>query len=633
MKPLLLLVDLQADYLNAPGLDPPAPAIVRRAAHLLDGCRTAGIDIAHVWTTVDRETDERMPHWRRDGRWLCVEGTPGHSPPPELAPAPGEPVIHKTHFDPFSTSALPNLLDDLGTDVMIVCGVHLHGCVRQAVLGAYERGLRIQVAGDAVGSNDPVHAAITRRYLASRAATFPTTDEVLAALDAAPTPAAPHALPASDPSEAVSTAASRCRAAQADWSAQPLDARLDVLTRAAAALEATADELAGQLATEISKPIRFGSMETRRTAQMLQAIAIHAREPVPDGLPGAALHHRPLGVVAIVTPWNNPVYIPLGKIAPALAYGNAVLWKPAPAAHPIADRLAALLEEAGLPPGVLEVVRGGREAAAAAMADPYVDAVSITGSNEAGYSAQEACARRRIPLQAELGGNNAALVWADADLDLAATELANGAFAQAGQRCTANRRVVVHESRAEDLLERIRARTSSLDWGDPHDPSVTVGPMVDHPARDRTTAAVAAAADHATQIEVPHGSDAPADGPPGAPWYPPTIVSCDEPAAEIVQEETFGPVLVVQRATDWDQAMELVSGVQQGLASAIFSSSPELIDRFQRETRTGIVKVNRSTADAEVDVPFGGWKASGIGPPEHGRFDRDFYTRPQVVYR
>jgi acyl-CoA reductase-like NAD-dependent aldehyde dehydrogenase len=267
------------------------------------------------------------------------------------------------------------------------------------------------------------------------------------------------------------------------------------------------------------------------------------------------------------------------------------------------------------------------------MADPAIDAVSITGSSAAGYSAQDACARRRIPLQAELGGNNAALVWEDADLELAATELAEGAFAQAGQRCTANRRAVVHSSRADELLDLLRERTAALPWGDPRDPTVSIGPIVDGPARDRIAAAVAAADADEHPIDVPHGSQFPRSGATQASWYPPTIVRCDDPAAEIVQEETFGPVLVIQRTDHWEQAIELVTGVPQGLAAAIFSSSPELIDRFQREVPAGILKVNRSTADAEVNVPFGGWKASGIGPPEHGSFDRDFYTRPQVVYR
>jgi alpha-ketoglutaric semialdehyde dehydrogenase len=647
LKPLLLLVDLQRDYLAAPALDPPAGALVRRATELLGECRARGLDVAHVWTTVSRHPDDRMPHWKRDERWICVEGTPGHQPPPSLSPTAEEPVIHKTFFDPFRGGELEALLQAGQTDLVIVSGVHLHGCVREAVLGGYERGLEVWVVEDAVGSDDPVHAAITRRYLEQRTTRFLNTDETLdrlqpsgrpatAAREAGTVRATPEASPPeqeTSPAERVSRAAAACRTAQPSWSALSLDSRLDVLAALAAAVESQADELADLMAGEIGKPIRYGATEARRTSEMLEAIARRARQTGPEQLPGAELHRRPLGVVAVITPWNNPIYIPLGKIAPALAYGNAVLWKPAPAAQAVAERVASLLTEAGLPSGVLELVAGGRQEAEAAMADPAVDAVSITGSSAAGYSAQELCGRRRIPLQAELGGNNAALVWTDADLEHAATELAEGAFAQAGQRCTANRRVVVHSSRAEELLDLLRARTADLVWGDPRDPSVSVGPVVDRPARDRIAAAVDEASHNGGRVEVPHGVETPPNGAPPAVWYPPTIISCDDPAAEIVQQETFGPVLVVQRADDWDRAMDLLAGVSQGLAAALFSSSAELVERFQREAPAGILKVNRSTADAEVDVPFGGWKASGIGPPEHGSFDRDFYTRPQVVYR
>jgi alpha-ketoglutaric semialdehyde dehydrogenase len=261
------------------------------------------------------------------------------------------------------------------------------------------------------------------------------------------------------------------------------------------------------------------------------------------------------------------------------------------------------------------------------MADPEVDAVTLTGSSLAGFSAQEVCARRRIPLQAELGGNNAAIVWPDADLEHAAREIAEGAFAQAGQRCTANRRVVVHVDCRDRLLELLQRETAALPWGDPRLRETKVGPLVSPEARDRLAGLVSRAGD-GVELIVPHGRAPDAEGA----WYPPTIARVDDPAHELVQHESFGPLLVVQTASGWDEAMALLDGVPQGLAAALFSSSSDLAERFLDEALAGILKLNRSTADAEVDVPFGGWKASGIGPPEHGGFDRDFYTRPQAVY-
>jgi acyl-CoA reductase-like NAD-dependent aldehyde dehydrogenase/nicotinamidase-related amidase len=621
MKPLLLLVDLQRDYLDSPGLEPAAGPVIERAGTLLRGCRQARIPVVHAMTSVSRDDDRRMPHWKREGRWLCEVGTPGHEPPPELRPHDTERVIHKTFFSAFENGELDDALRDADADLLMVAGVHLHGCVRQAVLDAYQRHpVEIWVAADAIASNDPLHSAITWRYLERRAARFLSVAEIEAALGGGGRPAANG--------NAAAEAAGRCRAAIGGWQAREPGDRADALERLADRLEPRAEELARAMAVSLGKPVRYGAMEATRSAEMLRAVAARARAADVGTSSGSTeVVRRPLGVVALITPWNNPVYIPLGKLAPALAYGNAVVWKPAPAPGEISRELAGMFDR--LP---VALVEGGREAALATMSEPEIDAVTITGSSTAGFAAQEVCARRRIPLQAELGGNNAAIVWPDADLALAAREIADGAFAQAGQRCTANRRVIAHRDCRDELLELIGRETEALPWGDPRDERTKVGPLVSAEERERVAQLVARAGDDVDLI-VPHGSEPPAvEGFDGA-WYPPTIALCEEPTREIVQQESFGPVLVVQTASDWDQAIGLLNGVPQGLVAALFSSSSELTERFLREARAGVLKLGRSTADAEVDVPFGGWKGSGIGPPEHGDFDLDFYTRPQAVYR
>jgi alpha-ketoglutaric semialdehyde dehydrogenase len=624
MTPLLLLVDLQRDYLASPGLEPPAGVVARRASALLGACRELGVPVAHVLTTVSREDDRRMPHWKREDRWLCEEGTPGHEPPAGLEPLPDEVVVHKVSYSGFSNGELDRVLAAEAVDLLVVAGVHVHACVRQAVIDAYERrGVETWVAEDATASDDPLHAAVTRRYLERRAARFLPVDEVLARLgDRAPSRETVE--------EAAAAAAERCREVLRAWQGTAPGDRARHLERLADRFEPEADSLARDMAAELGKPVRYGSTEVRRAAQALRVVARHATEAAERAAGETGVRRLPLGLVAAVTPWNNPVYIPVGKIAPALAYGNAVLWKPAPAAHAISRRLAGMLDEE-LPAGLVGVLAGGREAAEAAMAQ--ADAVTLTGSSLAGFGAQELCARRRIPLQAELGGNNAALVWRDADLEGAARRIARGAFALAGQRCTANRRVVVHRDCATELLDRLTRATAALPWGDPRLPETEVGPLVSVAARERVADAVARAEASTGPTTVPHGAAAPPAADFDGAWYPPTIVTCDDPSLEIVQEETFGPVLVVQVADDWDGAVALVNGVRQGLAAALFSSSPELIESFLGAAAAGIRKINRSTADAAVDAPFGGWKGSGIGPPEHGSFDRDFYTRPQVVYR
>jgi alpha-ketoglutaric semialdehyde dehydrogenase len=298
----------------------------------------------------------------------------------------------------------------------------------------------------------------------------------------------------------------------------------------------------------------------------------------------------------------------------------------------LAVKVMELLEAAGLPAGVVNLLCGDRCTSEILISSPLVDAVSLTGSEQAGLAAQAICAGRGVPFQAELGGNNPAIVWADADHKDAARQIAEGAFGMAGQRCTANRRAIVDERCYDDFLRLLEQATAELVWGDPSDPRTQVGPLISREHRNHI-ASLIGRAQPASRISVPHeerSRQRPFAQLPS--YYPPTIVCCDDPGHEVVQEETFGPVLVVQRAANWQHALDLCNGVRQGLAAALFSSSPQLRQQFLQEAQAGILKINRTTADAEVDVPFGGWKASGIGPAEHGDCDREFYTRTQTLY-
>ncbi|MGE5276240.1 MAG: aldehyde dehydrogenase family protein [Acidobacteriota bacterium] len=668
MRPLLLLVDLQNDFLSAPGLEPAGPEIVRRAARLLCGARARSVPVVHAVTAVDPESDDRMPHWKALGRWKCVAGTPGQAAPEPLRPEGGEAVVRKTFFSGFSTGALDRALARARADTLLVAGVHLHGCVRATVLDAYQRGLAVWVAEDAVGSDDPLHAAVTRRYLEDRAARFAPVEELLARLsegDPAVRPGRPPALaaaviagrelrgeglPAIDQRSPRETArvlfavprAGRSEAAEAaaaagsareGWEAIPSEERSRILARLADRIEGEAGALARDLAVEVGKPVAQGLAEARRAAALVRAAAAAGEGGRVACGPESAWRRLPLGVVAVVTPWNNPLAIPFGKIAPAVAHGNAVVWKPAPAATRAAMRALDLMREAGLPAGLVNLVAGDHRTAAAVMSDPGVDAVSLSGSSLAGWAAQEICARRRIPLQAELGGNNASVVWEGADLEKAAELIARGAFCFAGQRCTANRRAVVEERLFEPFVERLTNATANLRWGDPLDPATEVGPLVSEEARERVEAAVARAAPQAERVLSPHAQGAVAHELRGVgAYHPPTIVVAGEPDSEVVQEETFGPVLVVQRARGFENALDLVNGVRQGLVAALFAGPGPWRRRFWNAARAGVLKWNAATADADAAAPFGGWKASGLGPPEHGPGNAEFYTRIQAIY-
>ena len=627
MNALVLFVDLQNDFLGLPGLEPPAAEVTRNAARLLAGARARGLRVVHALTSVDPSADDRMPHWKRLGVNRCVRGTPGHRPPPELAPRAGETVVEKTFFSAFSAPALSEAVS--GADMLVVAGVYLHGCVRASVLDAYARGFDVWIAEDAVGSDDPLHAAVTRRYLDGRAARFASVDELLVKLGAS----GPVRPPGNDRDTRrvaadAARASSAARRAGVAWTAMGPEERGRPLSALADRLEAETPALARALATDVGKPVTLGEAEIRRTAELLRrAAALRVPDPAAAGA-GSSYRRVPLGVVAVVTPWNNPLAIPWGKIGPALALGNTVVWKPAPAATRIAERSLDVARDAGLPASAIALVPGGRHAALAVMSDSGIDAVSLSGSSSAGWAAQEICARRRIPLQAELGGNNVAIVWEGADLSRAATLIAQGAFSFAGQRCTANRRVIVHGRLLPELVERLSAAAATLAWGDPLDPSTRIGPVVSEEARDRVAAAVDAAAAGGARLILPHAL---APQGPGA-WYPPTIVLGAPHESPIVQEETFGPILVVEAADDFDEALRLANGVRQGLVSALFAGPGPWRDAFQGAAAAGVLKWNASTADADADAPFGGWKASGLGPPEHGPGDVEFYSRLQAIY-
>jgi acyl-CoA reductase-like NAD-dependent aldehyde dehydrogenase/nicotinamidase-related amidase len=642
----LILIDLQHDYLQADGLQPPADEVIAAAEELLIACRSRGVPVVHVWTTIDPGHDHRMLHWRQIDRWSCVMGTVGHEPPTQLTPVDGEMVIHKAGYNAFHDGTLANALDRDGCDHVLLAGVHLHACVRSVAMECMQRNLRVSIASDAVASHDPLHAAVARRWLGDRCVRFAPVHELVCALDGRPHTGMIHRSPrdssrvlfeVTHASDAQITAAVDAAAqAQDESDCTSWAQRAATLENLALRLEQQAEPWAQQMAEEIGKPIRHGREEVQRAARNVRDILRLAAPAEPtDSTRCARALHRPVGVVAAITPWNNPLAIPLGKIAAALAYGNTVVWKPSPVAAGLSQRLMDELSAAGVPGGVVEMVRGDHGVAQRLATNRRVDAVTYTGSLAGGYAMQEICARRMAPLQAELGGNNAAIVCADADLPHAAIQIAWGAFGFAGQRCTANRRAIVADDVYDSFLAEVTAATASMTLGDPLEEATDIGPLITAAHRDRLVQMLDRAKTRPAvrRVIVTHERPHPDESAKQAGAYmSPRIVCCDDPADVVVQEEMMAPVLVVQRARDFDQAMALCNGVRQGLAAAIFTASEDRQAEFRARARAGIVKINSSTAGVDVALPFGGWKASGIGPPEHGEGDRLFYTRMQAIY-
>jgi acyl-CoA reductase-like NAD-dependent aldehyde dehydrogenase/nicotinamidase-related amidase len=667
MNPALLLIDLQHDFFARPGFEPPVKELIAKAQYLLNGCRRLGIPVLHAQTLVRPDGENRMPHWKRNGILECVAGTKGAAPPVTLMPQQHEPIIEKQFFSAFAGGTLETTLKDLGSDTLIIAGVYIHGCVRSTILDAYERGFTVWVAQDAIGSTESLHAEISRDYLACRAAVFSSAETILEKLEQSAKVSRPAGIqvhpvgylsgewmeasgnklveqrnpskwdevlgliPLASPEQVASAAAAASRAGQS-WRQVFRDSRQELLTAWAEALASSEVDLAQMMAVEVGKPISSGRQEVRFAIKLLRETASVVKEDetsTAEGLSGIQTRRCPLGVVGIITPWNNPVGIPVGKLGPAIAHGNSVVWKPALQAPGTTELVLETLIEAGLPHGVVTVISGGVETAKEVIRRPEVQAVSFTGSCAAGRQVAELCARFPKPLQAELGGNNAAIIMPDVDLPRVAEELATAAFGYAGQRCTATRRFIVHQEIRKPFIEALLASVSSLKIGDPQAPETQVGPVI---SREKLNSLVELVKEVKGQhAQVLHGGTTLPEGDSGC-WFMPTVIDAPTPDLSVVQEESFGPIAVIQTATDLDDAITLLNGVPQGLVASLYSDESEYQTRFLSSAEAGVLKVNQATAGVDPGAPFGGWKSSGVGPPEHGPGDLEFYTRMQAVY-
>jgi alpha-ketoglutaric semialdehyde dehydrogenase len=435
----------------------------------------------------------------------------------------------------------------------------------------------------------------------------------------------------------VDRAVRAARNAARSWAGTPIHERAEVLWRAAETLESHAEDLGTELTREEGKTLAEGVGEVRRAAQVLRYYAGAADREAGDVYSSprrgerVLVVRRPVGVVAAITPFNFPIAIPAWKIAAALIYGNTVVWKPAMAVPLLAMRLAQALSAAGLPDGVLNLVYGQNATGAALTGHTLVDAVTFTGSTEVGRHIAAHCARRGVSVQAEMGGKNAAIVLRDADLELALEQVVAGAFRSAGQKCTATSRLVLDAPIADEFLDALQRRVSALQVGDPLDPSVNVGPVIDGQARDRIAGEVAEAIAAGTTV-VAATDQRRADADEAGFYISPTVLELQHPHAPVWEREIFGPVLAVRRADSFTHAVQLANEGVYGLSASVFTQDLTAALDATDSIDVGVLHVNSETAGADPHVPFGGLKASGMGPKEQGEAARDFFTQSMTVY-
>jgi acyl-CoA reductase-like NAD-dependent aldehyde dehydrogenase len=413
-------------------------------------------------------------------------------------------------------------------------------------------------------------------------------------------------------------------------------ARGEVLKRAAAQLRAEAESLAPLIVREMGKTLAEARIEITKAADFFDFYGSLARQPfgqlVADGRPDtqARVIHEPLGVVLLITPWNDPLLTPARKLGPALISGNAVVVKPATVTPLIMLELARILHESGLPAGALGTVTGrGREIGDALLEHSALKAVSFTGSTAVGLDLQRKLAGRQIRVQTEMGGKNAVAVLADANIEVAAREITAGAFAQAGQRCTATSRVVVVREVADDLVTAIRQRVRELQVGAGDAEGVDLGPVVSASARDEILTHIRRAVDESAEV-LEGGEDAPAGTSTHGAFIAPTLLRVTREQS-IWRDEVFGPVLGILVVADEAEAVAAVNDSVYGLAAAVFTNDLGAAERFIAAADTGQVSVNHPTSGWDVHHPFGGFGDSGSPFKEQGNVALQFYTRVKTV--
>ena len=422
------------------------------------------------------------------------------------------------------------------------------------------------------------------------------------------------------------------------WRRTPAPARGDVLRRVGDLMAQRKEEIADLMTREMGKPLQ----ETRGDVQEGIDTAYYAASEgrrlfghtVPSELRNkwAMSYRRPIGVAALITPFNFPMAIPTWKAFPALLCGNAVIIKPAEDVPHTATVLVEILLEAGLPPEVIQLVHGLGETVGKALVEhPGVPVISFTGSTETGRIVGETAGRLHKRLSLEMGGKNAMIVLDDADVDLALDGVLWGAFGTTGQRCTATSRLILQSGVHDDFLSKLVQRVRALKLGDGRAKGTDVGPLVNEPALKKVEKYVDIGVSEGADLLV--GGKRPAGkGVEKGFFYEPTIFARVQPGSRIEQEEIFGPVLSVMRVTNADEAFRINNGVKYGLSSSVYTRDATVAFRALNELDNGITYVNAPTIGAEAHLPFGGVKQTGNGHREGGWEVYEFYSETKVGY-
>jgi alpha-ketoglutaric semialdehyde dehydrogenase len=438
--------------------------------------------------------------------------------------------------------------------------------------------------------------------------------------------------------EDVDRAVEAAKAAYEEWRLVPAPRRGEILFGFGQLLAEEKDELAQLMSREMGKVLAEAGGDVQEAIDMASYMAGEGRRLFGQTTPSELRDkfnmsvRMPIGVVGAITPWNFPIAIPSWKLLPALVCGNTVVFKPATDTPLLGERFVELLDAAGLPKGVVNVVHGGGgEVGDRLVRHPDVRVITLTGSRETGVAVLKAAADGLKHVHLELGGKNAIIVLDDADLDLAVEGIVWSAFGTSGQRCTAASRVIAHERVYEELQSKLVAAAERLRLGVGWDESTDVGPVINRGALEKIHSYTQVGRDEGARL-LTGGEIASGNGLESGHFYRPTIFGDVEAGMRIAQEEIFGPTTALIRVRDFDEAIRVANGIRYGLSSSIFTHDVNRAFRAMRDLETGITYINAGTIGAEVHLPFGGTKDTGNGHREAGQAALDVFTEWKSIY-
>ena len=424
------------------------------------------------------------------------------------------------------------------------------------------------------------------------------------------------------------------------WSTSGIQARSDALDKIGSEILARREELGTLLSREEGKTRAEGIGEATRAGQIFKFFAGEclrlAGETVPSVRPGIGVEvtREPIGVVGLITPWNFPIAIPAWKIAPALAFGNCVVLKPADLVPGSAWALAEIISRSGIPAGVFNLVMGrGSVIGDALVKHPGIAAVSFTGSVGVGRRIAEACVQGHKKVQLEMGGKNPQVILDDANLQQAVELSVQSAFFSTGQRCTASSRLIVTEGIHDAFVEGVKARLAGLKIGDALTAGTDIGPVVSQAQLEQDLSYVEIARSQGATVQA-GGQRVACHTGSGAEGFfmAPALITDSTPEQRINREEVFGPVASVIRVKNYEEALAVANNTEFGLSAGIATQSLKHATHFKRHAQAGMVMVNLPTAGVDYHVPFGGRKGSSYGPREQGRYAQEFYTTVKTAY-